>query len=119
MTTIHRTAHTTHRKGEQYDREKIFRVCECRSRKNTDSAMGMLKAFNMLKDEMAKQERKNEMPCFMTINELAKKGILSEYALRKLEKQGKLPCIYSGRRCLINYDLLIEQLEGLGNGGNK
>lgn len=99
--------------------KKFLEFVSAEAEKNTDSAMGMLKAFNMLKDEMAKQERKNEMPCFMTINELAKKGILSEYALRKLEKQGKLPCIYSGRRCLINYDLLIEQLEGLGNGGNK
>lgn len=57
-----------------------------------------------------------EMPRFMTIREVAKTGLLSEYVLRLMEKQGKLPCIYSGKRCLINYDLLIKQLNELGVG---
>ena len=46
--------------------------------------------------------------------EAAKLGPLSEYTLRLMEKQKKLPCIYSGRKCLINYDRLIEMLGGLG-----
>ena len=37
-----------------------------------------------------------------------------EYTLRLLEKQKKLPCIYTGRKCLINYDRLLEMLGGLG-----
>lgn len=50
----------------------------------------------------------------MTIRQVAHEGILSEYTLRLMEKQGKLPCIYSGRRCLINYPLLLEQLNTIG-----
>lgn len=56
------------------------------------------------------------LPRFMTIRETAKAGPLSEYALRLMEKQGKLPCIYSGRKCLINYDRFIDQLSNLGSG---
>jgi hypothetical protein len=50
----------------------------------------------------------------MTIRQVAATGVLSEYTLRLLAKQGRLPCIYSGRRCLINYDRLLEQLDALG-----
>lgn len=42
----------------------------------------------------------------VSIREAAKLGPLSEYTLRLLEKQKKLPCIYTGRKCLINYDRL-------------
>lgn len=47
---------------------------------------------------------------FMSIRETAATGILSEYALRLMEKQGRLPCIKVGVKCLINYPQLIEQL---------
>ena len=50
----------------------------------------------------------------VSIREAAKLGPLSEYTLRLLEKQKKLPCIYTGRECLINYDRLLEMLGGLG-----
>lgn len=50
------------------------------------------------------------MKKFMSIREVARTGILSEYTLRLLLKQGKLPCIMSGNKCLINYAMLIEQL---------
>lgn len=56
----------------------------------------------------------NTIPRFKTIRETARAGPLTEHFLRLMEKQGKLPCIYSGRKCLINYDLLIEQLNSLG-----
>jgi hypothetical protein len=49
-------------------------------------------------------------PIFMTIRQTAKTGILSEYHLRLLEKQGKLPGIRSGNRFKVNYDLLVEKL---------
>lgn len=55
-------------------------------------------------------------PQFLTIRETARRGPLTEYTLRLLEKQGKLPCIYAGKKCLINYDRFIEQLNSLGSG---
>lgn len=49
-------------------------------------------------------------PIFLSIKETAKKGILSEHALRLMQKQGKLPHIMCGNKCMINYNLLLEQL---------
>ena len=59
-----------------------------------------------------------DIPRFMTIREVASTGVLSEYALRLMEKRGELPCVYSGRKCLINYDRFIYQLSNLGSGTN-
>lgn len=59
-----------------------------------------------------------DIPRFMTIREVASTGVLSEYALRLMEKRGELPCVYSGRKCLINYDRFIDQLSNLGSGTN-
>lgn len=56
----------------------------------------------------------SKIPRMMTIRQVAHEGILTEYTLRLMEKQGKLPCIYSGRKCLINYPLLLEQLNTIG-----
>ena len=50
------------------------------------------------------------LPKMRTIREVAATGLLSEYSLRLMEKQGKLPCIHVGKKCLINLDLLIQQL---------
>lgn len=47
---------------------------------------------------------------FMTVREVAETNLLSEYALRLMVKQKKLPCIYAGNKCLINYPLLVKQL---------
>lgn len=59
-----------------------------------------------------------DVPRFMSIREVAKTGILSEYALRLMEKQKQLPCVYTGRKCLINFDKLVEQLNNIRpNGG--
>lgn len=57
---------------------------------------------------------KIEVPSFMSIREVAKTGLMSEYSLRLLEKQGKLPCIYAGKKCLINFELLVQQMNDLG-----
>ena len=51
-----------------------------------------------------------DVPRFMSIREIAKTGLLSEYNLRLLEKQKKLPCVYVGRKCLVNFELLVDQL---------
>lgn len=47
---------------------------------------------------------------FPSIREAAKRGPVSEYCLRLMLKQGNPPGIYSGRKFLVNYDLLLEQL---------
>ena len=54
------------------------------------------------------------IPQFMTIREVAKTGLLPQNCLRTMAKNGTLPCIYTGNRCLVNYSLLIEQLNDLG-----
>jgi hypothetical protein len=55
------------------------------------------------------------MPRLMTIREIARTGILPEHALRVLLKQGKLPVIYIGKKALINYDRLCDQLSALSS----
>ena len=51
-----------------------------------------------------------DIPRFMTIRQVAATNLLPEYLLRRMEKQGRLPCVYSGKKCLINFDRLVEQL---------
>ncbi len=51
------------------------------------------------------------MKKFMSIREVARTGLISEYYLRLMEKQNRLPCIYSGKKCMVNYPLLVEQLD--------
>ena len=53
------------------------------------------------------------IPRMMTIREVAKTGLLPEHALRLMAKQGKLPCITVGKKVLINFDALVEQLQNL------
>lgn len=55
------------------------------------------------------------MSRFLSIREAAKRGPLSEYCLRLMQKQGKLPGVFSGRKFLVNYARLLEQLDA--NGG--
>ncbi len=49
---------------------------------------------------------------FPSIREAARRGPLSEYCLRLMLKQNRLPGTYSGKKFLVNYDLLMEQLNG-------
>lgn len=53
------------------------------------------------------------IPRMLSIREVAKTGILSEYALRQLCKQGKVPCINVNNKVLINFDAFVEQLQQL------
>ena len=50
----------------------------------------------------------------MTIPQLAATGLLTEYAIRKLYKECRLPAFTVGKKVLINYDMLLEQLNNLG-----
>lgn len=52
-------------------------------------------------------------PRMMTIREIASTGLLSEHTLRLMLKEGKLPAIYIGKKALINYDRLCEELQSL------
>lgn len=60
-----------------------------------------------------------DIPRFMSIREVAKTGLLSEYTLRLMEKQNRLPCIYLRRKCLINFDRLVEQLNQASQEGGS
>ena len=48
---------------------------------------------------------------FKTIRQTAALGILPEFRMRQMQKQGKLPGIYSGSRFLVNVDALEAMLE--------
>ena len=52
----------------------------------------------------------NKMPTMMTIREVAKTGLMTEYTLRALVKQGQVPCITTGVKVLINYEMFCNQL---------
>lgn len=49
-------------------------------------------------------------PRFMTIRETARTKIVTEHHLRLMVAQGKCPGIYAGKKFLVNYGLLVEQL---------
>ena len=57
------------------------------------------------------------IPRFMSIRQVTRTGLLSEYTLRLMEKQKLLPCVYTGKKCLINFDKLVEQLNSLNSEG--
>lgn len=50
------------------------------------------------------------LPKFLTIRGVAATGLLPENALRTLAKAGRLPCIYVGSRCLVNFTRLVDAL---------
>ena len=62
--------------------------------------------------------RVHDAPCIprmLTIREEAKAGPLSEYTLRLMLKQGRLPGVYVGggaRKFLVNHDRLCDMLNG-------
>ena len=53
-------------------------------------------------------------PKMMSIREIAATGLLPEHALRTMLREGKLRVIYIGRKALVNYDKLCQQLHNLG-----
>lgn len=48
---------------------------------------------------------------FMTIRQTVAAGYDTEFHLRLLQKQGKLPGFFSGRTFKVNVPLLVEQLD--------
>ena len=51
-----------------------------------------------------------ELPRMLTIREIASTGLLPEHALRQLVREGKIPCVFAGRKALICFDRLCEIL---------
>lgn len=56
-------------------------------------------------------------PKMLTIRETARTGILPEFMIRKLVKQGKIPGVQVGTKFLVNYDRLCDWLNR--SGGEK
>lgn len=52
-----------------------------------------------------------DAPVFKSIREIAKTGLLPESLLRQMQKQGKLPGFFSGRKFIVNYSMLLKDLE--------
>jgi len=50
------------------------------------------------------------IPHMMTIREVARTGIMSEYTLRAMVKQGHVPCVKVGVKVLINFELFCDML---------
>ena len=53
------------------------------------------------------------IPKMMTIKECAKTGILPEFCIRRMVKENKIPHVMTGKKVLINFNLLCEQLNNL------
>lgn len=51
------------------------------------------------------------VPRMLTPNEVAKTGILTEYAIRRGIKDGSIPHVKIGSHYRINYDKLLRMLE--------
>lgn len=51
---------------------------------------------------------------FPSIRETARRGPLSEHCLRLMLARGELPGVFSGRKFLVNYGKLLEQLGAAG-----
>lgn len=52
------------------------------------------------------------VPRMLTIRETAKTKILPENALRAMLRAGRLPGVYCGVKFMVNFDRLVEQLNG-------
>ena len=63
-------------------------------------------------------ENSGRIPRMLTIRQVAATGLLPETALRRLAAEDRLPALKVGNRLLVNFDLLVEQLNGLGASAN-
>lgn len=74
--------------------------------------------FRFVKGKKQTMTNTERLPKMMTIRQVAATGLLPETALRRLAAENRLPALKVGNRLLINLDLLIEQLNGLGGGAD-
>lgn len=56
---------------------------------------------------------------YLTIRQTTKRGIITEYQLRKMFRAGELPGFYSGKTYKVNVPMLIDKLDAMSavNGG--
>ena len=59
------------------------------------------------------ENRNNNIPRMMSVRQIAATGLINESALRRMLKAGQLPAIYSGKKALINFDILCNMLANL------
>ena len=52
-------------------------------------------------------------PKLMTVRQIAKTGIISEGALRRMIKEGVLQPLYSGNRALLNFNVVCTTINKL------
>lgn len=62
-------------------------------------------------NEAVKNESEFVPPMMMTVNQVARTGLLKEDTIRRGIKEGWIPHIKSGNRALINYNKLVKILE--------
>lgn len=58
-------------------------------------------------------ENTHNTPKLMTVRQIAKTGMISEGALRRLIKQGIIKPLYSGNRALLNFNMVCETINKL------
>lgn len=63
--------------------------------------------------DVSKVEYDFTPPRMLTIRQTARTGILTETAIRAGVREGWIPHIMTGNRCLVNYGKLCELLEAL------
>lgn len=56
-----------------------------------------------------------DIPKMMSIRQVAQTRILPEHALRLLVKQNKIPHVMVGKKALINYGALVNQLHNMSS----
>ena len=54
-----------------------------------------------------------KIPKMMTVRQIAETGVLPENAIRVMLKNGQIKAVYSGKKALINFDMLCEYLNTL------
>lgn len=60
---------------------------------------------------MTEIENTRSIPRLLTPNQVARTGILTEYAVRRGIKDGSIPYVKIGHHYRINYDKLLKMLE--------
>lgn len=58
----------------------------------------------------------DNIPRMLTIRQTAETGILSEFCLRRMVKENRVPHIMVGNKALINFTLLCQQLNNISQG---
>ena len=96
--------------GSSFLSKAAIRLYSCKDRTefSLDHQRGLEKADKG--QELAKNSSDAYAQRFLTIRQMSKATGISEYLIRRLVKQGKLPAFYSGNKALLNYTKVCEIL---------